>query len=932
MFETLRKEEKMEVLKELTESINEKTGVSRRSFLKGLGALSATAAIYGCGGGENLASYKTEPSVTPQDNLVLDKELKVVMAGHPFNCGGRCLFKLHVKNGRMVKITSGVSDIPRAGSTEADESIDKPQFRACIKGYGQIKKNYQPDRLKYPMKQTGQRGDYRGFKRISWTEAFDTIAGWYKETIARKDKLGYIPATGGVFNYFGVAVGLSGSPSTDNFQQGMYGGIGKRGTIYSNALPDLLNSKFILNFGCNATTSFSHQYPIFWYLTKAKEAGIPIVTLDPWCTDTVSPISTGYPQYNLPAHINPRMGSDPAILAAMANVIYRKGLHDEAFIKQSCFGFYKGDTVVSQSTQKNPVTGAAYAGQTFTTPTGMSFVEYLDDLQAKHGGYSGVLNWASQISGVSAKTIENLGIAYGTTKYSCLFSGWGANRSAAALHFSWMAIALAAMTGQSNKKGGAPGIIDYAEPTPVTLGATKEAITTAKTSGAIAASAIAFSKIILQGTDNRTHAQLRADALALNKVDLGAFKAQRDDVNGKDGRLRIEMIAISGNEVNQRRGPIGKLVQALKKVKYIYGSDHFMTPSLAYSDIILPQTSHLERNEFQSKPQVYYFNNKVVEPMFECMDAGDINAEILKRLGINYGKYGPRGAKTDRELMAEQWAGAKISPVLLAITPDAKLPSFEEMSQQGVFQLPMPPAKATVGLDAKTPGKFATETGRINFFSPFYWNRDKNLGDAYKRADGGYYRSLYPPKAMFAPPVEGFDPVTGAFLGYYEGSKVKAGQKVRYTLQLLTAHHRRRAHSVYDNVAIIKENFPGVLTMNTADAAARGINDGDEAYAFNDWGCSKVKVLVSRRLSKGAVHIGDGEWYRPSATETYEAWYDMDGDGAPEKNVVPVDVGGAPNTLTNDRDVGVNDISCGTAGDNVFNGHFVEVSKTHPDK
>jgi len=125
--------------------------------------------------------------------------------------------------------------------------------------------------------------------------------------------------------------------------------------------------------------------------------------------------------------------------------------------------------------------------------------------------------------------------------------------------------------------------------------------------------------------------------------------------------------------------------------------------------------------------------------------------------------------------------------------------------------------------------------------------------------------------------------------------------------------------------------------LNTADAAARGISNGDEVYVYNDWGCVKVKAIVSKRLSKGTVHIGDGEWYRASATETYEAWLDMDGDGAPEKNVVPVDVGGAPNTLMHDRDVGIKegfygDTCCGITGDNCWNGHFIEVSKTHPDK
>jgi anaerobic dimethyl sulfoxide reductase subunit A len=226
-------------------------------------------------------------------------------------------------------------------------------------------------------------------------------------------------------------------------------------------------------------------------------------------------------------------------------------------------------------------------------------------------------------------------------------------------------------------------------------------------------------------------------------------------------------------------------------------------------------------------------------------------------------------------------------------------------------------------------GKFATETGRINFFSPFYFTRDQALGTAYQHADGGYYRSLYPPKAMWAPPVEGYAANTGVFLGYYQGQKVKNGQNVNYTLQITTAHHRRRAHSVYDNVAVLKDIFPKVITMNPVDAASRGISEGDYVYVYNDWGCIKQNVMLSKRISQGIVHIGDGEWYRASMSETYQAWFDMTGTGVPTMHTVPVDVGGAPNNLQHDRDVGVKEPV--VTYDNCYHGTFLEVSLTHPD-
>jgi len=918
----------MEVLKELTESINEKTGVSRRSFLKGLGALSATAAIYGCGGGENLAQYKTEPSVTPQDNLVLDKELKAVMTSHPYNCGSRCSFRFHVKNGRMMKLTSA-GDTPRAGATTADEAVDIIQRRSCPRGFAQIKRNYQPDRLKYPLKQTMERGNLRGFTRISWDEALDTIAKGYQTVTARKDKLGYIPATGFGFNYFGIALNPQGAPSFENYFHAKYGAIGNN--TENNYIPDILNSKFILNFGIDASVSFSWQPHIYWWLTKAKEKGIPVVTIEPAVTDTVTTLSTGYSQYGLPSHINVRVESDSAILTAMANVIYRKKLHDEAYIKQYCFGFYPGDAVVSQSAMKNPLTGQAYAGQTFTTPTGMSFVEYLDSIETEHGGYNGVLQWASNLSGVSTATIENLAVAYASTKPAFLYGGWGPCRTGNGMSVMWLFIALAAMTGNTNKRGGGAGFANWMANSlcPVTLGATKETATTATTSGAIAYSANCLGKVVFTGIDNRTPEQMRADALAFNKVDLGAWTTTRDDVNGKDGRLRIEMIAFGGNAFNQRIGSLTFAMLALKdrsRVKFTYCMDNFMTPTMAYSDIVLPQTTHLEENRIDAGGQwtVAFMYNKVIEPMFECKTSYEIQSEILKKLGINYGIYGPRGKKTDLDLIKEQWAGAKISTRYAAIDSKATLPTFEEFQAKGVVEFPVPVEQAYLGTAAtNAAGKFPTDTGKINFFSPFYFNRDKALGDKYKKADGGYYRTKIPPRVGYERPIEGYPDIA-------EG-KVSA-KGIKYSLQINTKHHRRRAHSVYDNVAVIREQFPGSVVISGVDAAARGISNGDTVYVFNDWGCVKVQCVVTRRIKPGLVTISDGEWYRPSATETYEAWIDVNGDGISEKQIVPVDVGGAPNSLMHNWESGPLDPSNGYLGDNNWNGHLVEVSKTHPDK
>ena len=907
------------------EQLMEKTQLSRRKFLQVAGALSASATLYGCSGGGD----GSQGAVVAQDNLVLDKEMKTVMSCHPFNCGSRCTFKFYVKNGRMIKLTSA-GDIPRADSTAADEAVDLVQRRSCQRGYAQIKRQYQPDRLKYPMKQTLERGNLNGFKRISWEEAYTTIADQYKIVTARKDKLGYIPAFGGYLNYFGVVTSPQGAPSFENYFNCKYGAIGINAE--NSYAPDILNSKLIINWAVDATVSFSWQPHIFWWLTKAKEKGIPIITVEANTTDSVTTLSTGYPNYNLPAYLSVRVESDAAILSAMANVIYRKNLHDVAFINQYCFGFYKGDTVVSQATGSHPITKKAYAGQTFTTPTGMSFVEYLDDLEAKNGGYAGVLKWASDLSGLTSDNIEKLAIAYGSTKPAFLYGGWGVCRTGNGMHVMWLLIALAAMTGNTNKRGGGAGFANWVSSSMnvVSLGGNKLSATTAKTSGSIAFSVNCTGKLIMNGLDNRAPEQLRADALNFSSVDLGAWKTTRDDVNGNDGRLRVEMIAFGPNQnfVNQK-GPINPLLLAIKKrdiVKFTYGIDNFMTPSMAMCDIILPQTTHLEESRIDTGAQwtTAFMFNKVIEPMYECKTSYEIQSEILHRLGIDYGIYGPRGNASDLDLIKEQWAGAKIGSRYATVNPNATLPSFEEFSAAGVLEFPVPTDQAFLGSAVTTdPGKYVTDTGRINFFSPYYFYRDQALGAKFQKPDGGYYRTRDVPKAMYARPIEGYSDIL-------EGKLNAKG--IKYTLQMKTSHNRRRVHSTYDNVALLKEQFPGILIINAIDAAARGISNRDVVYAYNDFGCIKVQCIVTKRIRQGVINVSDGEWYRASTSETYEAWIDMNGDGTAEKYVVPVDVGGAPNTLMHHIEMGPMDPVTGYTGDNNWNGHLVEVSKTHPDK
>ncbi|MGR5541890.1 molybdopterin-dependent oxidoreductase, partial [Vibrio campbellii] len=82
--------------------------------------------------------------------------------------GSRCALRVHTQDGVITQIETD----NRGDDTE----FGQHQIRACLRGRSIKHRVYNPDRLKYPMKRVGKRGEGK-FKRISWDEAYSEIAG-----------------------------------------------------------------------------------------------------------------------------------------------------------------------------------------------------------------------------------------------------------------------------------------------------------------------------------------------------------------------------------------------------------------------------------------------------------------------------------------------------------------------------------------------------------------------------------------------------------------------------------------------------------------------------------------------------------------------------------------------------------------------------------
>ncbi|WP_029697529.1 molybdopterin-dependent oxidoreductase, partial [Franconibacter helveticus] len=138
-------------------------GISRRAFVKktAIGGLALAA------GGLSLP-FGLKSAAAAVTGALSDSPERIVWSACTVNCGSRCPLRMHVVDGEIRYVETD--------NTGDDNYEALHQVRACLRGRSMRRRVYNPDRLKYPMKRVGKRGEGK-FVRISWEEAFDTLAG-----------------------------------------------------------------------------------------------------------------------------------------------------------------------------------------------------------------------------------------------------------------------------------------------------------------------------------------------------------------------------------------------------------------------------------------------------------------------------------------------------------------------------------------------------------------------------------------------------------------------------------------------------------------------------------------------------------------------------------------------------------------------------------
>ena len=290
--------------------------LTRRSFLKTASLAAASVPL-----SKAVAKAETGVVKAPLIPPGSFKDTKTVVGGICEMCFWRCQLVGKVRDGRLVKLEGNPKSIDNGTAI-------------CARGNAGIKLLYDPDRLKYPMKNVGKRGAPK-WKRISWDEALDECASRLKAVVEKYGPHGLATFPHGAsakypMHFFEKTVGTPNVSEASFFQcRGIRDAayVATIGTAPGEHV-DMPNAKVIFllggHFGENVHVSHLKRY------LKGLANGAKLVVVDPR-------FSASAGKADIWVQIKP--GTDTAFLLAVMNYLIQNGKYDKKFVEEHGEGF-----------------------------------------------------------------------------------------------------------------------------------------------------------------------------------------------------------------------------------------------------------------------------------------------------------------------------------------------------------------------------------------------------------------------------------------------------------------------------------------------------------------------------------------------------------------------------------------------------------------
>lgn len=456
-------------------------------------------------------------------------------------CHDHCKVAVYVKEGQILKVEED-KEHPRS-------AVLKPTVRACPRARVAAEWFNHPDRLCYPLKRAGERGEGK-WQKISWEQALDEIAK-FLDVIKERYGPEAVATSSGTYRthdeYRGRFYSLFGSPNyigqghicwgVNNMVSAAITGLSCNAVTPRPGL-----TKGILLIGANPRQAERGS----WYvILNAKKKGAKLIVVDPRCTE---------PAQRADIWLQIRPGTDCALLMGMIHVIINEGLYDEQFVRKWCYGFDK----LAERAQDYP------------------------------------LEKVAEITWVPAHKIRDAARMYASSKPAASFNYMGVEQLSNVIEALHARFILPAITGNIDVKGGdlgRPPTAQYVPESEIELDDKLPPEQKKKQLGADRFKLLAWTGYsLIQENVERVWGRRMSRSHHSFAHAPTVFRAM---LTGKPYPIKA-MISLASNPMVTM--PNTKLIYgALKKLGLYVVMDFWLTPSAGLADYVLPSASWLER-------------------------------------------------------------------------------------------------------------------------------------------------------------------------------------------------------------------------------------------------------------------------------------------------------------------------------------------------
>ena len=800
---------------------------------------------------------------------------------HGTNCTGQCAFNVYVKNGVVWR---------EEQQGEYGASSDAPDYgpRGCQKGLRHSKYMYGKQRILYPLKRVGERGQGK-WERISWDQAMLEVADKFLDY---NIEFGPESVTCGLgtqmvmkrasyasllrfANISGVQMPEAFAGVGDLFS-GAHITFGH--VTLGNTMAEIYKSKCCLIWFCNPAVTRIPDAHFFW---EAKYNGTEVISISPDFNASAMHASKW---------LNPKPGSDIALAMAMVQTILQDRSFDTEYIKEQSdlpflvrtdnlkylretdFDtpeardnmFYLWDEVTNALVEA-PGTGTppvppgtpehliqlpsielagidpAIEGEwTVETKEGPIRVTTVFELTKRRAAQH-TPEMAQEITGIHADSIRQVARKFASAKPSMIYAGYRASKY---LHGDLLQRALfllLCITGNTGKEGGGLTITNLAKDDAVFP-------------FALSNPAALFRVATLSRWDY-VHANMKehnADAFGeelaeemdkyfQESVDRGWFPDY--------SKVPWKMGMFSGTNAASWRSS-GKRWRetAFGKLETIVTFATDMGTTAMYSDYVLPIAHHYERHDFHLEPRTPYMQviDKAVEPLGESVD----DWTAYKRLAEAISQ---RAKERDVQPIDDNVIGVPITRdyknFLDDYTSKGSIKSVKDVIQ---FLLDNSSGIQSVSFDELAEKGFlrnkGSETTVHSKESPYYSDIWESVHEKRGYKTLTHRQQFYIDHEWFFE----FDEV----LPKHKDALVNEG----YPMKMIMGHARHGIHSMWrdDSFLLSLQRGEPDIYVNPKDAEKKGVDDGDLIQVFNKTGSFICQAHLTSGVGQNMLYMYHG--------------------------------------------------------------------------